>query len=378
MADQGQRATPDKDRERRRAPEPPSAVPADPQPALPAPVAHPIVAAGNQATGLADRRWQAVQRQALAAQIARVQGNRALGEMVARATPGRPGLQRTPVDPATLAATSAAAISPLGRADMRRFTALLAGGNYLQVLDFVKQVMVRRGEVDRAILATQAVPGHQCSDCEGASLFVLDTSVNGANTVNCGNLGTAANPLPNPRIRVNFDSLQSQAVATPRPGQGFTDFFAALIHSTLLHEFRHVRQEQAGLAARGGQESGVCTDCNHPDEMDAYLSEIEAGYNPHVYRHAWVRVYTNWDYLAPVQQAVFAARRTAAQAKIERAFPGVDWPADPDVVRYRARCQEIDRQAGGNTRGRCNSPLAPLAGAGAAAPAEAETPETSG
>jgi hypothetical protein len=378
MADQAQRATADKDHERRRTPEPPSAVPADPQPALPAPVAHPIVTAGDQAAPLGTPHWQAVQRQELATHIARVQGNRTLGEMVARATLSRSGLQRTPVDPATLSATPAAAISPLGRADMRRFNALLAGGDYVRVLDFVKQVMVRRGEVDGAILATRAVPGHQCSDCESASLFVLDTSVNGANTTNCGGLGTAASPLPNPRIRVNFDSLQSQAIANPHPGQGFTDFFAALIHSTLLHEFRHIRQEQAALVARGGEGSGVCTDCNHPAEMDAYLSEIEAGYNPHVYRHAWVRVYTNWGYLAPVQQTVFATRRTAAQAKIERAFPGVDWSADPDVVRYRAHCQEIDRRAGGHTRGRCDSPLAPLAGAGAAAPAAAETPEPAG
>jgi hypothetical protein len=331
---------------------------------------------GAQVTWLSDSRLQTVQRQALAARIGRLQGNGHLGRAVARMTSDQNVVQRqTAVGPTTLTTTPAGTISPLGQANMRRFNALLSRGNQQQVLDFVMQVMIRRGEADPRLLVTQAVPGHQHSDCHSASLLIIDPSVNGANTISCGCMGSTGNRLPNPRIRVNFGALQSQAVTSPHPGQQFQEFLAALIHSTLFHEFRHVRQDFELCQAGGSQGTGICTDCNHPAEMDAYLSEIEAGYSPHVYRHAWVRVYTNWNYLSLGQQSIFAARRAAAEQKINRAFPRVNWATDPEVVRYQSHCQQLDRQAGGQTRGRCDSALAPVGGLPVAPPPMGDFPE---
>lgn len=330
----------------------------------------------SQAARLSEARLQTAQRQAMAAQIGRQQGNRHLRRVVARMVSGQNIVQRqTAVGPATLATTPVGAINPLGQADMRRFKTLLDSGNQQQVLDFLLQVMIRRGEVDSRLLATQAVPGHSDSDCHNASLLTIDPGVNGANTISCGCGGTSGNRLPNPRVRVNFGILQSQALIRAHPGQQFPEFLAALLHSTLFHEFRHVRQDFELCQGGGGQRSGICTDCNEPAEMDAYLSEIEAGYNPHVYRHAWVRVSTNWDYLSPGQQSVFAARRTAAEQKINRAFPNVNWASDPDMLRYQNHCQQLDRQVGGQTRGSCDSPLAPIGGPSTASSPMGDFPE---
>jgi hypothetical protein len=94
--------------------------------------------------------------------------------------------------------------------------------------------------------------------------------------------------------------------------------------------------------------------------MDAYLAEIEVGYDPQSLRRAWVRVYTNWPYLAPEQQTVFQARRNAAQQKIDGQFPGVNWGADSQVILYSNWCQSITIPGGGDTHGTCDNPLAPL------------------
>jgi len=50
-----------------------------------------------------------------------------------------------------------------------------------------------------------------------------------------------------------------------------------ILHSTLLHEFWHVIQifETCNISE---QSAGTCTDRNDLEEMDAYLSQIEAGY----------------------------------------------------------------------------------------------------
>jgi hypothetical protein len=204
------------------------------------------------------------------------------------------------------------------------------------------------------------VRGHVQSECHNTGAYVIDSGVNGpANTISCGCYTGRGRLIPNPRVRVNFGMLQALALTTPHQNQ-YHENLAELLHSTLLHEFRHVLQYYAGCNVAGSHGQGICSDCNDPKEMDAYLAEIEAGYRPAIYRHAWVRVFVNWDYLAPTQQAVFSARQTAARRKINTAFPGVDWAADAEVVRYQGWCQTWDTRVGGNSRGACNDPMAPV------------------
>lgn len=263
---------------------------------------------------------------------------------------------------ATLATTPANRINPLGQAELRRFSNLLNSGNSQGVIELIAQVMTQRGEIDSQLMVTQAVPSHHLADCQQTNPYIVDPGVNGANAMSCGCItAQTGTKLPNPRIRINLNAFLSRAVSVPHPNQSFHEFLAAILHSTLFHEFRHVRQQFETCQNPGGGGSGICTDCNDPTEMDAYLSEIEAGYNPQVYRYAWVRVHTNWDYLSPAQQAVFANRRAAAEQKINRAFPNVNWAADPDVARYLTHCQSLDQRVGGNSRGQCNSTLAPTA-----------------
>lgn len=96
--------------------------------------------------------------------------------------------------------------------------------------------------------------------------------------------------------------------------------------------------------------------------MDAYLAEVEGGYDDRSIRRAWVRIYVNWPWLAPEQQAIFTPRLTVARRKVDRLFPNVDWINDLDVIRYSQWCLQLNRQLSNNTAGCCNNPLAPLNG----------------
>ncbi|MGE5602299.1 MAG: hypothetical protein ACM30E_04575 [Nitrososphaerales archaeon] len=299
----------------------------------------------------------------------RVTGNRSVRRMLTpyfAASSQNSLLQRdgstTPPTPATLATTPAGSLRVLEPADLNRFRRLLAARDQAATVRFIAQIMERRGEIDAALLTTQAVSGHAQADCRNADAYVIDPAVNGANTISCGCLTDAGGRrLPNPRIRLNFDLLQSRALTTPHQNE-FHEHLAEILHSTLLHEFRHVVQDYAACNTAGGQARGICTDCNSPLEVDAYLAEIEAGYRPGVYRHAWVRVFVNWDYLAPEQQAVFSTRQAAARRKIDTAFPGIDWAADREVAQYRAWCRSLETAARGPSRGACDDPMAPLNG----------------
>jgi hypothetical protein len=283
------------------------------------------------------------------------------GQSVARLQVPQGGaeLQRvpTPVGPATLATTPATAMSALDRGTLRQFRRLVEGGDPQGALMLLAQLMARRGEIEPDFLTGQPVAGHQSAECQGNTVIIVDPTVNGANTITCGCSGAAGQRLPNGRVRINFARFQQQALVSPRPRPSEYQLLAEILQSTLLHEFRHLRQDFEACNAAGAQSSGVCTDCNSPEEMDAYLAEIEAGYRPRAYRHAWVRVYVNWSNLAPSQQQVFAARRAAAEAKLTRALPGVNWAVDPDVTSYQAFCQTLDRRVGGNSVGACDSPL---------------------
>jgi len=155
---------------------------------------------------------------------------------------------------------------------------------------------------------------------------------------------------PNPRIKIN----QSVVVN------------AMSLHSTLLHEFRHVQQQYALINNRGTSPGGSsdCLYCNNPDETDAYLAEIERGHYPAPMRHAFARVYVNWDYLAPEQRAVFQSRRDAAEAHFARLYPGINWDTNAQVIAYRRWCEEnITRFENAHNVSRpfyCNRAMAPL------------------
>jgi hypothetical protein len=92
--------------------------------------------------------------------------------------------------------------------------------------------------------------------------------------------------------------------------------------------------------------------------MDAYLSEIESGYNNGAIMKAWIRVYVNWNYLSPAQQNVFSARKQAAEAKVNGIYPGVTWNTNFGVLNYQQWCQNLQ----GGSVGTCNSFIAPASG----------------
>ena len=141
----------------------------------------------------------------------------------------------------------------------------------------IVQAMERRGEIDTRLMETRPVPG-----CAGRSPYILDRSVQGAFTIPCGCFGSAGNRKPNPRIRVHPDLVSHERIGTGAPLQLGAD----TLHSTLFHECRHVQQSSEECNRLGARASGVCTDCNHPHEMDAYLFEIEAGYSRGPIRYA--------------------------------------------------------------------------------------------
>lgn len=210
--------------------------------------------------------------------------------------------------------------------------------------------MERRGEIDTRLMQTQVVPGRPI--CAGISPYIIDGNVNGANTELCGCFGPAGNLKPNPRVRIHPDLVSREGIGQSAPLQRG----AEMLHSTLLHEYRHIQQTNEECNQSGVRARGVCTDCNHPHEMDAYLSELEAGVSRISIRNAWVRVFVNWNYLAPGQQKVFAVRRASARRKVLSRFPHVNWQTDPVVLSTIRWCNSL----AGGARGTCNSPLAPL------------------
>jgi len=248
-----------------------------------------------------------------------------------------------------LAQTPAAASSALPADTVRSWSALAAAGDLEGALRVVVWAMEQRGEISRALMATQAVPGAARVHCRLDRPFLLEP-VSGAFTDSCGCMGPAGNRTPNPRVRIHPDLVTKVSIGASQPRQTR----AEVLHSTLLHEFRHVRQFYETCNGTGTG-SGPCTDCNDPTEMDAYLAEMEAGYDTTALRHAWVRVFVNWNFLSTRQQGTFQARRDAAQARIDALFPGVNWSADSQVQAYQAFCQGLAATAG---PGFCDHPLA--------------------
>jgi hypothetical protein len=245
----------------------------------------------------------------------------------------------------TLGSTPASQSSALPDDVLAAHARHMRSGNMQGALQVVVDAMRARGEMDDRLMATEAVTGRD-ADCANTNPYIVDSGVNGANTTTCSCFGPEGARLPNPRMRFHPDMIRR----------------VERLHSTLLHEFRHVRQlhEECNQSGHSPSVGGVCTDCNSPSEMDAYLAQIEAGYDPQEIRSGWVRVFTNWSYLAPEQQRVFQARRDAAQQKVERLFPDVNWVTDAAVMRYNTWCQNLTNRIGTETRGTCDDLLAPL------------------
>ncbi|MEA2531573.1 MAG: hypothetical protein QOG89_3217 [Thermomicrobiales bacterium] len=219
-------------------------------------------------------------------------------------------------------------------------------------LQIVAKAMEQRGDIDRsAMCPVTATKG--AAVCSTTERYAVDAGTEGALMTSCGCGGPKGARLPNVRIQVGPASIQK----------------AERLHATLLHEFRHVQQERArcNLPGTASSGSGICTDCNHPDEMDAYLAEIESGYEPMLLQRPWVRVYVNWPYLAPEQQQLFQGRRDAAERKIAQHFPKVPWEKNSLVAAYRAHCEKLNEairsasdDPAADTHGTCDDPLAPL------------------
>jgi peptidoglycan hydrolase-like protein with peptidoglycan-binding domain len=239
-----------------------------------------------------------------------------------------------------LAAVQAPLSSPLPAAVVRKWRSAVDTSDYLEAIRIIADEMVKRGEIETRYFEVQQTTegSHDCTS--SPSLFIVDGTLSGAVTSECTCASTPAGSVANPRIRVGINAIRGSAES---------------LHSTLIHEFRHVRQ-QYELCNSGFFSSGVCTDCNNPEEMDAYLAEIEAGYTPSSIRHAWVRVFVNWDFMAPSQQNVFSNRKQAAFLKVNQLFPGIAWENDHSVQVYRSWCNSL---AGGAV-GTCNSFLAPV------------------
>ncbi len=276
-------------------------------------------------------------------------------ESVQRIPAGQPSPSSSPsgataTTGSTLAATPATAMNPLPVAVIQDHNQRFHSGDQQGALMAVVRHMEAQGEIDTSIMAPPTAGGRQAV-CANTNRYIVNPSMGGsALATKCGCTGSSGSQLPNVRIEVGPGAIRN----------------AESLHSTLFHEFRHVRQEHEACNMRGTSSGfgGVVTDCNSPVEMDAYLAEAEAGYENRAIRHAWVRVYVNWPWLAPEQQQVFMGRQTAVRRKVDRLFPNVNWASDSDVARYEANCRRLDRLAGGNTYGTCDSPMAPLSAPG--------------
>jgi len=279
-------------------------------------------------------------------------------------------LQMQSIGGPALASTSFAPSSALPASVIQQWQSSISS-NLLSATNIIVQEMIRRGEIDPSIYRVQQV-ATGASQCRtpNPQLIEINSSVNGANTTKCSCVTVGTFKYANPRISIHPDLVQFRNLGSTMPQ---TD--ASKLHSTLLHEFRHVRQDYEECNTPGSvTSSGVCTDCNNPEEMDAYLTEIEAGYNKWVIMDAWIRVHVNWDFLSPAQQNVFLTRKRSAEQKVNRLFQGVTWNTNNKVNLYRQWCQSLQ----GGSVGMCNSFMAPVGQTGSSQAVPAQSRPSSG
>ncbi len=270
-------------------------------------------------------------------------------------------LQKQSIGGPALAATPATQSSALPASVVTQWQAHIRANQPAMAVNDIIAEMIQRGEINPSIYRVQQTStGAPPCQTPNPQLITVNSSVNGANTQQCPCVAIGSSKYANPRMEIHDDLVRFITLGSTTPQTN-----ATILHSTLLHEFRHVRQQYEECNTPGiVTSSGLCTDCNNPEEMDAYLAEIEAGYNQTAIMNAWVRVFVNWNYLSPVQQSVFNVRKQAAEAKVNSLFPGVTWNTNQRVIIYQQWCQSIQ----GGAVGTCNSFMTPVAQAGSSQP----------
>jgi hypothetical protein len=249
--------------------------------------------------------------------LQRLAGNRATAGWVA------PAIQRLEIY-----GRAAAPSSALPRATASEFRRLVDAGDQAGALDVLVRAMTDRGELDPRLLRTSG---------EGSLWEVRDVSPMGAEATFRGSFpdpDDASRRLPNPRFGVSPRMLA--------PGADLEE-----LHTTLLHEYRHVQQAAErvnGPAVTGPRAPGYGND---PDEFDAYLAEVEQARTREQVESGAIRAGVGWDLLAEPDREPFRTRWTAAQERIRR-LAGRDLETilrTDRAVRYRARIEELDRRA---------------------------------
>ena len=270
-------------------------------------------------------------------------------------------LQKQSIGGPALATTPAAQSSALPASVVTQWQAHIKANQPAVAVNDIITEMIRRGEINPSFYRVQQTStGAPPCQTPNPQLITVTSSVNGANTQQCPCVTIGSSKYANPRMEIHDDLVKFTTLGSTTPQTN-----ATILHSTLLHEFRHVRQQYEECNTPGiVTSSGLCTDCNNPEEMDAYLAEIEAGYNQPAIMNAWVRVFVNWNYLSPVQQNVFNARKQAAEAKVNSLFPRVTWNTNQRVIIYQQWCQSIQ----GGAVGTCNSFMTPATQAGSSQP----------
>jgi hypothetical protein len=226
---------------------------------------------------------------------------------------------------------AAAEASPLPPAAEAAFRRAVDAGNPSAALAAVVEAMTARGELDPRLLRTSGVDAlWQVRDVGGLGAQVSFRPA-------FADPDDPARRLPNPRFSVSPTALQS----------GRADALERL-HMSILHEYRHVEQaaERVNRAPvpGTGQEPGYGND---PDEFDAYLAEVESAYTRTHMTTAALQAAIHWEFLAVDDRAPFAARWTAAQARVERVLGyGVDALLRTSMAeRYREQLREMERRA---------------------------------
>ncbi len=256
-----------------------------------------------------------------------------------------------PSTPSGLATSPGSQVSAIPQTVQQAHQRQVDAGNPRGALDAVVQHMASEGQIDMALLRTEANSNSRQSICTGADCFIFE-NVQGAFTHYCDPIASGERRLPNPRIKIN------PTIISRLPG----------LHSTLLHEYRHILQHYALLnAAAGTPGTGGphdCLYCNEPAETDAYLVEVEQGYDRFTMLRAYVRVHVNFEYMPPEQRAVFQARKDAAWARIQQHFPNIDLSTNQWAADYRNRCEQLiavhEARTGLTRPFYCNSAMAPL------------------
>ncbi len=304
------------------------------------------------------RRGPSILRPADATALQRLAGNRATASLIQAGRSRPPAVsasrpltaRRTPGDGATTLPTrrvdptrrlavqrldiygrAAAEASALPAATAAAFQRQVEAGDQAMALRVVVEAMTGRGELDPRLLRTSG---------EGDLWQVRDVGGLGAQVSFRPAFADPDDPsrrLPNPRFSVS--------PAVLRPGRA--DALERL-HTSILHEYRHVRQAEEranGPAVSGaGVEPGYGND---PDEFDAYLSEVESSYSRTHMTTAAVQAGVHWEFLAAADRVPFRARWTAAQARITRVLGyAVDALLSTSMAeRYRERLREMERLA---------------------------------